>query len=65
MALTSHLTGLLVSGLGKALYGEDWTEDVLSVEDSVEDEEDSTSSQDKVQVSVMCSSIYKIFIPRS
>ena len=65
MALTSHLTGLLVSGLGKALYGEDWTEDVLSVEDSVEDEEDITSSQDKVQVSVKCSSIYKIIIPIS
>ena len=32
MALTSQLTGLLVTGLGKALYGEEWTEDLLSVE---------------------------------
>merc|ERR1740128_364107 len=50
MALTSQLTGLLVTGLGKALYGEEWAEDLLSVEDLEEEvEEDSSSLQEQVQ----------------
>lgn len=39
IALTSHLAGLMVTGLGRGLYGSDWTEESISVDDSVETEE--------------------------
>jgi hypothetical protein len=39
LALTSHLAGLIISGLGKGLWGDGWTESSISLEDSSEAED--------------------------
>jgi len=46
LALTSHLAGMVVTGLGKGLWGEDWSETSISTEDTKTEEEEPEEEPD-------------------